>query len=130
MLLPKPLVLLSAIAQAADALHGPLVRDVLRSNAAYKHLHLTHDVIGFHKNLTQIESITSSEKEVGEWLEASLKAQGYNVERQIITKDPLRFNVHAWPGKKLDASVLLSSHIDTVSLQMIRPSHEKYSSQR
>lgn len=77
--------------------------------------HLTHDLVNFHKNLTQIESISGNEKEVGDWLAASLKSQGYNVEKQYVSKDPERFNVLAWPGKTRDAQVLLTSHIDTVS---------------
>lgn len=110
--------ILGAIAvQTASALHGPLIQETLRAadETAYKHLDLTHDLFGFHKNLTQIESITGNEKEVGEWLTASLESQGYRVEQQIVSKDPLRFNVLAWPGKKRDAGILLSSHIDTVS---------------
>lgn len=78
-------------------------------------LSLTHDLIGLHKNLTQIESISGNEKEVGDWLAASLKSQGYSVEKQLVEKDPERFNVFAWPGKVRDAPMLLSSHIDTVS---------------
>ena len=80
------------------------------------HLNLTHDLIKFHQNLTQIESITGNEKNVGEWLVSSLQSQGYNVEKQQVSADPKRFNVLAWPGKQRDAKVLLSSHIDTVRL--------------
>ncbi|KJX94411.1 acetylornithine deacetylase like protein [Zymoseptoria brevis] len=83
-------------------------------SAAGKKLILTDDLIAFHKNLTQIESISGNEREVGEWLLASLKAQGYHVEKQEVQKKPERFNVLAWPGEKRDAKVVLSSHIDTV----------------
>lgn len=107
--------LLAAYASAACALHVLPSQDVLRDDAAYKHLDLTHDLFGFHKNLTQIESISENEKEVGEWLLESLNSQGYHVEKQVVTEDPLRFNVLAWPGEKRDAEVLVSSHIDTVS---------------
>ena len=81
---------------------------------AKHHLHLTHDLINFHKNLTEIESITYNEENVGDWLVSSLESQGYHVEKQYVEKKPARFNVLAWPGKKRDAKVLLSSHIDTV----------------
>lgn len=86
-----------------------------------KHLSLTHDLIGFHRNLTEIESITGNERGVGEWLADSLEAQGYHVEKQYVEKKPVRFNVLAWPGEKRDAQVLVSSHIDTVCQHL--PSH-------
>ncbi|KAI7506741.1 Zn-dependent exopeptidase [Hortaea werneckii] len=98
---------LSCHAQAARLHQEPL------GNSA-AHLSLTHDLISFHKNLTQIESITGNEKDVGDWLVSSLESQGYNVEKQQVSTDPDRFNVLAWPGKQRDARVLLSSHIDTV----------------
>lgn len=113
--LSQAVSLLGAFASAVHASHVVPSQDVLRDDAAYKHLDLTHDLYAFHKNLTQIESISGNEKEVGEWLEHSLVSQGYHVERQIVGEDPLRFNVLAWPGSKRDAKVLISSHIDTVS---------------
>lgn len=99
----------SCLAQA-----GQLHQEPLGTSTA--HLNLTHDLIKFHQNLTQIESITGNEKNVGEWLVSSLQSQGYNVEKQQVSADPERFNVLAWPGKQRDAKVLLSSHIDTVRL--------------
>ena len=93
-------------AVAASIIQEPL-------HAQKSHWSLTHDLIAFHKNLTQIESITGNEAAVGEWLVASLKSQGYSVEKQYLQKEPARFNVFV--GKK-DATVLLSSHIDTVRL--------------
>lgn len=79
-------------------------------------LHLVHDLINLHRNLTQIESISGNEAEVGHWLASSLESQGYNVEKQYVSRDAERFNVFAWPGVKAarDAPILLSSHIDTV----------------
>jgi acetylornithine deacetylase len=107
--------LFGALASIAVASRALLSQEVLRDDSAYKHLDLTHDLLGFHKNLTQIESITGNEKEVGEWLYDSLASQGYHVEKQVLSEDPLRFNVLAWPGSKREAEVLISSHIDTVS---------------
>ena len=79
-----------------------------------KELSLTHDLVKFHQNLTQIESITGNEKEVGDWLTESLESQGYRVRRQSVDT-PHRFNVYAWPGSNRYApTVLLTSHIDTV----------------
>ena len=106
--------LLAAFASVAYASPALPSQEILRDDAAYKHLDLTHDLFAFHKNLTQIESISGNEKEVGEWLVDSLVSQGYHAEKQVVSKDPLRFNVLAWPGSKRDAQVLVSSHIDTV----------------
>jgi len=115
MLLSHSATLFGAFASAVSASHDVPSQQVQRGDAAYKHLDLTHDLFGFHKNLTQIESISGNEKEVGEWLVHSLASQGYHVEKQVVSEDPLRFNVLAWPGSKRDAEVLISSHIDTVS---------------
>ena len=117
MLLLQPATLLGVFASAVSASRAVPSQDVLQGDAAYKHLDLTHDLFEFHKNLTQIESISGNEKEVGEWLAQSLTSQGYHVEKQVVSKDPLRFNVLAWPGSKREAEVLISSHIDTVSEQ-------------
>lgn len=115
MLLLQSATLLGAFASAVSASRAVPVQDVLQGDSAYKHLDLTHDLFEFHKNLTQIESISGNEKAVGEWLANSLTSQGYHVEKQVLSKDPLRFNVLAWPGSKREAEVLISSHIDTVS---------------
>lgn len=115
MLLSQTASLLAAFASVAHSSPALPSQEILRDDAAYKHLDLTHDLFAFHKNLTQIESISGNEKEVGEWLVDSLTSQGYHVEKQLVSEDPLRFNVLAWPGSKRDAQVLVSSHIDTVS---------------
>ena len=119
MLLSHSATLLGAFASAVSASHDVPSQQVQRGDAAYKHLDLTHDLFGFHKNLTQIESISGNEKEVGEWLANSLTSQGYQVEKQVLSKDPLRFNILAWPGSKREAEVLISSHIDTVSERLM-----------
>lgn len=74
--------------------------------------YLTDDLIGLHRNLTSIESISGNELEVGNWLSRSLKQQGYSTELQEVAKD--RYNVLAWPGNKRNARTLVTSHIDTV----------------
>ncbi|EME39682.1 hypothetical protein DOTSEDRAFT_75357 [Dothistroma septosporum NZE10] len=79
-----------------------------------KKLTSKHDLLDFHKTLMRIESISGDEKGVGDWLAFSLRLQGYSVEKQVISKDPERFNVLAWPGKTRDAQILVTSHIDTV----------------
>lgn len=85
-----------------------------RNYATRRKLNLTNDLLTFHKNLVEIESISGNEKPVGDWLVNSLQSQGYNVEKQYLSREPERFNVLAWPGDERDAKVMLSSHIDTV----------------
>jgi acetylornithine deacetylase len=82
----------------------------------------TYDLIGLHKNLTSIESISGNEEAVGKWLVDSLNSQGYHTIMQPFYekggKEALkRFNVVARPDGDhhgLDFKVLLTSHIDTV----------------
>ncbi|KAK0273021.1 hypothetical protein LTR35_012433 [Friedmanniomyces endolithicus] len=103
-------ICLLLVEAGAQALGG---QEPLRAET--KHLTLTHDLIGLHKNLTSIESITGNEKAVGDWLYWSLQLQGYKVEKQYVEKKPARFNVFAWPGvARESAKVLVTSHIDTV----------------
>lgn len=73
---------------------------------------LTHDLIGLHRNLTSIESISGNELEIGKWLANAFAEQGYSTELQKVAKD--RYNVLAWPGKNRNAHTLITSHIDTV----------------
>ncbi|CAK3843011.1 related to Probable carboxypeptidase AO090003000058 [Lecanosticta acicola] len=113
----KGVELLSLLACISSGLASilPSSQEPLADSDIARHkLRLTHDLVNFHKNLTQIESISGNEKEVGDWLAASLESQGYNVEKQYLSKDPERFNVFAWPGKTRETQVLLTSHIDTV----------------
>lgn len=87
-------------------------------SANKKHLLLGDDLIAFHKNLTQIESITYHEQEAGKWLAKSLSSQGYTVEKQYIDDDSGRFNVFAYLGKKRETDILVSSHYDTVRMPL------------
>lgn len=80
---------------------------------------LTDDLIVFHKNLTQIGSITYNEEEIGNWLSGSLESQGYTVEKQFVDEEAGRFNVYAYPGSVRETKVLVSSHIDTVRISLI-----------
>ena len=89
-------------------------QEPLYTEISTKHLALTDDLIAFHKNLTQIESITYNEEAVGNWLASSLESQGYHVEKQSVDKKAGRFNVYAYPGDTRETRLLVSSHIDTV----------------
>lgn len=102
-------LLCASLAQCLGGEQAPL-----RSEPFLQRLALTDDLIAFHKNLTQIESITYNEEEVGNWLADSLESQGYNVEKQYVDKEAGRFNVYAYPGDIRKTKVLVSSHIDTV----------------
>jgi len=74
--------------------------------------HYSNDLVGLHKNLTTIESISLNELKVGQWLKSYLEDQGYSTEAQEVEKD--RYNILAWPGKNRNAKTLVTSHIDTV----------------
>ena len=74
--------------------------------------HYSNDLVGLHKNLTTIESISLNELKVGQWLKSYLEDQGYSTEAQEVDKD--RYNILAWSGKNRNAKTLVTSHIDTV----------------
>jgi acetylornithine deacetylase len=112
--LASVVALVSTFCSARQFVEQRPLNAIDRSVSANK-LSLTHDLISFHKGLVEIESISGNEQAVGEWLAASLQSQGYTVQKQYLSKDPVRFNVLAWPGSQRDVKVLLSSHIDTVS---------------
>lgn len=100
----------TAIASAIERPQEPLLDASLASGKTGH----WHDLFAFHKNLTEIESITYNEQGAGEWLAHSLKSQGYTVETQWVDKDEGRFNVYAYPGDVRETRVLVSSHYDTV----------------
>ena len=75
-----------------------------------------YDIFEFHKNLTEIESITYNEQKAGEWLAHSLKGLGYTVQKQWVDKDEGRFNLYAYPGDVRETKLLVSSHYDTVRI--------------
>lgn len=73
----------------------------------------THDaLVDLHRNLVEIESITGNENDVGKWLASYLRAQNLTVELQEAARG--RYNVIAYPGKKRETKILVTSHIDTV----------------
>ena len=89
-------------------------QEPLYTETSVKNIVLTDDLIAFHKNLTEIESITYNEEAVGKWLLNSLESQGYHVEKQFVDEEAGRFNIYAYPGHTKETKVLVSSHIDTV----------------
>ena len=107
---------LGAFAHKCMTRHGPPIQELLRPDLVDMQPMLTQDLIEWHKNFTEIESITYNEKDACEWLASSLESQGYHVEKQYVEEEPARFNVYAYPGKTRETKVLVSSHIDTVRL--------------
>lgn len=74
------------------------------------------DLLTLHRQLIEIESVSGQEQEVGDWLFLYLKKHGMTVEKQYVADD--RFNVFAYPGNSNKTDILLSSHIDTVSINL------------
>jgi len=62
-------------------------------------------------NLISINSVFPNEKEIGEYLESSLKELGFSVQRQEISEN--RFNVIAERGERGNP-ILFYGHMDTV----------------
>ncbi|MCJ1455579.1 hypothetical protein MMC28_005934 [Mycoblastus sanguinarius] len=89
-----------------------------------------HPLFLLHRTLVNTESISGNEHDVGSYLESFLTDCNYTVERQIVESLPTtsapaikisadekrtqRFNLLAYPGKKRQTRILLSSHLDTV----------------
>lgn len=79
------------------------------------------ELIGLHKSLVSIESITGNENEVGSFLVDYLTERGYTADLQFVapsdgTPDGReRFNVLAWHGgQRPNPKVVVSSHMDVV----------------
>lgn len=104
-------IALACVCSAQYASH----QELLSFGSVDNRLVLEDGLIEFHKNLTEIESITYDEGDAGRWLATSLESQGYTVEKQYVDREAARFNVFAYPGKSGQTRVLVSSHIDTVS---------------
>jgi len=69
------------------------------------------ELLHLHRSLVEIESITSNEHDVGQWLTSYLQNRTWTVDRQEVSKG--RYNILAY-GKKRETPILLSSHMDTV----------------
>lgn len=89
------------------------------------------ELLSFHRDICEIESISNTEQEIGEFLVEYLESHDFKVEKQEVdfddgydgdTDEP-RFNVLAYPkdGKWEDVEVVLTTHMDTV------PPHIPYS---
>ncbi|KAF1845933.1 Zn-dependent exopeptidase [Cucurbitaria berberidis CBS 394.84] len=71
----------------------------------------SNELLYLHRKLIETESISSNEKDVGQWLAKYLRHHDWTVETQEVAKD--RYNLLAY-GKKRETTILLTSHIDTV----------------
>ena len=89
---------------------------------------LSGSLLGFHRGLVEIESITGNENAVGRYLADYLSGHNFTVEKQSVdtsipgeripspqdVADSERFNLLAYAGSSSKSRVLVSSHIDTV----------------
>jgi acetylornithine deacetylase len=71
----------------------------------------SEDLLRLHRKLVEIESISSNEYDVGQWLASYLRDRKWTVELQEVSEK--RYNLLAY-GKKRETTILLTSHIDTV----------------
>ncbi|EEP83004.1 conserved hypothetical protein [Uncinocarpus reesii 1704] len=80
------------------------------------------ELLSLHRSLTEIESISSREGDVGDFLVDYLQKHGFTVEKQHVSSDgneadkmkPSSFNVYAYPRSSPAPEIILTSHIDTV----------------
>lgn len=78
------------------------------------------ELLSLHRDLCEIESISDSEQDVGEFLAEYLESHDFTVEKQEVPfdgdgdSDKPRFNVFAYSGDDAEVDVILTSHIDTV----------------
>jgi len=67
------------------------------------------NLVGFARELIDIESTTGREQAAGAWIASALERRGYHVERQMVADG--RFNVIAWID---EPAVVFSTHFDCV----------------
>ncbi|KAE8348465.1 putative carboxypeptidase [Aspergillus coremiiformis] len=69
--------------------------------------------LSFHREIVQIQSISSNEHKVGVFIADFLSARNFTVIKQLVTDDQERFNIFAYPSATTP-EILITSHIDTV----------------
>lgn len=111
-ILQKPLGLAAAVSACCGIL--PRVHGDSHTTGTSREVNL----LSLHRNLCEIESTSGDEYQVGQFLQKFFTRHGWTVELQTVEGN--RSNVLAYPptvqnGK---AKVLLTSHIDTVSLTL------------
>lgn len=88
------------------------------------------ELLSFHRDLCEIESVSNEEQEIGEFLVEYLESHDFTVEKQEVPfddsydgdSDEPRFNVFAYPKDgDSEVDVVLTTHMDTV------PPHIPYS---
>ncbi|WEW60305.1 M20 family metallopeptidase [Emydomyces testavorans] len=83
------------------------------------------ELLSLHRSLSEIESISNNERDVGDFLAQYLQQQGLTVEKQYVPRDgeeddgqkhnkSSRFNIYAYPPSSPTPEIILTSHIDTV----------------
>lgn len=103
----------SVIPIADSPKHDQQAKTIAQDNLVDSFAHVEKpELISLHKNLVSIPSVSFNEYNISNWLASTLETYGYSTELQEA--EPNRFNVLAWPGKKRNAKLLVTSHIDTV----------------
>nr|AJD23182.1 putative peptidase [Onygena corvina] len=81
------------------------------------------ELLSLHRSLVDIKSISDHEQAVGTFLIEYLHSRNFTVEKQYVPFDddtgktidsPRRFNIYAYPGRRANPGIVLTSHIDTV----------------
>lgn len=105
----------SVIAAPSEQAFFEVQNDVVNAHGLTDYVVGNYSLLGFHKQLVEIESISNHEHNVAVFLKEYLESLGLTVEVNAM-KDEYedRFNVYAYYGKTRNTKVLLTSHIDTV----------------
>ncbi|ANZ73901.1 BA75_01415T0 [Komagataella pastoris] len=72
------------------------------------------DLVGLHKHLVSIKSLSGQEQEVVSWLADYLASRGLTVELNKVEDSAERYNLYAYLGTTRNTKVVLTSHLDTV----------------
>ncbi|KAF7886006.1 hypothetical protein EAF00_010109 [Botryotinia globosa] len=99
---------------------------LMSANAEHSRLtEIDSNLIGLHKDLVSIESITGNEYEIGQYLYSYLSSRNFTVETQHVSPnqsvsnvqnmyDKPRLNIFAYKGTTRKTRLIITSHMDTV----------------
>ncbi|KAF7923385.1 uncharacterized protein EAE97_010823 [Botrytis byssoidea] len=99
---------------------------LMSANAEHSRLtEIESTLIGLHKDLISIESITGNEYEIGQHLYSYLSSRNFTVETQHVSPiqsasnvqtmyDKPRLNIFAYKGITRNTRLIITSHMDTV----------------
>lgn len=104
--------ILALLVSCLDAAHAQYQK-AIQSPPTEPSTAQTDRLVGLHKSLVEIHSVTGTEKNVTVFLADYFTAQGFTAKIQQVA-EPNRANVLAYTGSDPTARVLVTSHIDTV----------------